>query len=210
MDRVFGYARVSTRKAKGRKEQHVDNQVDRLLALGIPRGRIYVDDGVSGRKASRPEWNKLLAAVHTGDKIIATSLTRIGRSTKNLLEIMSGFEARGIDVEFLDQSIDTSTPSGRLIFVVLAAIAEYEAEITAQRVTEGLEAAKDRHGGKLPGRGPSFTDKQRETAEKLLRETDFSTRQVAGMVGVSRSTLYTHVDVSGIREARAKVGGQAA
>jgi DNA invertase Pin-like site-specific DNA recombinase len=85
--------------------------------------------------------------------------------------------------------------------VVLAAIAEYEAEITAQRVTEGLEAAKEWHGGKLPGRGTSFTDRQRETAEKLLRATDFSTRQVAEMVGVSRSTLYTHVDVSGIRDA---------
>jgi len=200
----LGYARVSTKKAKGRKEQHVDNQVDRLLAAGIDRENIYVDDGVSGRKASRPEWDKLLAVLRPGDRLTVTSMTRIGRSTQNLFDIMSEFARRGVDVVFLDQNIDTSTPHGKLVFTIFAGLAEYEADLTRARVMEGLEAARERHGGTLPARGASFTDDQRKRAEELARKTDFSAAQIAKSVGCSRATLYRHVDIAGIREEIAK------
>jgi DNA invertase Pin-like site-specific DNA recombinase len=158
---IWGYARVSTRKSKGRRQQHVDNQVERLMALGIPKECIYVDDGVSGRKGSRPEWDKLYVAMKPGDKLIAVSLTRVGRSLQNLLDIMADFERRGIDVEFLEQKIATDSASGRLIFRIWASIAEYEAEVLAERVRDGLESAKERNGGKLPTHGPEHAPPSR-------------------------------------------------
>jgi DNA invertase Pin-like site-specific DNA recombinase len=197
----FGYARVSTKTVKGRKAQHVDNQVERLVGAGIDRENVFVDDGVSGRKASRPEWDKLLSSLRPGDRLTVTSMTRIGRSTQNLFDIMTEFARRGVDVVFLDQNIDTSTPHGKLVFTIFAGLAEYEADLTRARVLEGLESARERRGGALPVRGPSFTAEQRKNAEELARKTDFSAARIAEMVGVSRATLYRHVDITKIREA---------
>lgn len=196
----FGYARVSTKTVKGRKAQHVDNQVERLVAAGIDRENVFADDGVSGRKASRPAWDELLGKLRKGDKLTVTKMTRIGRSTKNLIEIMSEFARRGVDVVFLDQNIDTSTPQGRLIFHIFAALAEFEADLTREQVLEGLEAARERHGGSLPPRGASFKPEDIKRAEKYARTTDMSAAEIAKAVGVSRATLYRHVDIGAIRQ----------
>jgi DNA invertase Pin-like site-specific DNA recombinase len=117
---------------------------------------------------------------------------------------MSEFDRRGVDVVFLDQNIDTSTPQGRLIFHIFAALAEFEADLTREQVLEGLEAARERHGGAIPTRGASFTDDQRRNAQELARKTDFSASRIAEMVGVSRATLYRHVDIAAIREQAVK------
>jgi DNA invertase Pin-like site-specific DNA recombinase len=197
----YGYARVSTKAVKGRKAQHVDNQVEALKAAGIKPEHIYTDDGVSGTKASRPEWDRLLAIVKAGDTITAVSLTRIGRSMVNVVTIVKELGDRGVGIKFIDQpAMDTTSPHGKMILGILAVLAEYEADLTRQRTADGLEAARERHGGKLPPRGPSFTDTQRTKAEKLLATTDFPAGEVAKMVGVSRATLYRHVDVLAIRE----------
>jgi len=196
----YGYARVSTKQVKGRKAQHVDNQVERLVAAGIDREHVYVDNGVSGRKASRPAWDELLGVLGSGDRLTVTSMTRIGRSTQNLLDVMAVLGKKGVDVVFLDQDIRTDTANGKLVFTIFAALAEYEADLTRQRVLEGLEAARTRRGGALPVRGPSFTSEQRKNAEELARKTDFSAARIAEMVGVSRATLYRHVDITAIRE----------
>jgi len=199
----FGYARVSTKTVKGRKAQHVDNQVERLVAAGIDRENVFTDDGVSGRKASRPAWDELLGKLRKGDRLTVTSMTRVGRSLQNLLDIMQELDRRGVDVIFVDQHIDTSTANGRLVFHIMASLSEYEADLTRQRVLEGLEAARERRGGTMPTRGPSFTPEQRKNAEELARKTDFSAARIAEMVGVSRATLYRHVDITAIREGNA-------
>ena len=206
----YGYARVSTKAAKGRKAQHVDNQVEVLKGKGIKPEHIYTDNGISGTKASRPEWDKLLAVVKPGDTITAVSLTRIGRSMVNVVSIVNELGDRGVGIRFMDQpELDTTSIHGQLILKIMAALAEYEADLTRQRVRDGLEAARERHGGKLPPRGASFTDAQRKRAEELLRTTDWSSAQVAKSIGVSRATLYRHVDVLGIRgELRVGVFGQ--
>lgn len=196
----FGYARVSTKTVKGRKAQHVDNQVERLAAQGIDRENIFVDDGVSGRKASRPAWDELLGKLRKGDRLVTVSMTRIGRSTQNLLAIMQEFARRGVDVVFLDQDIRTDTPYGKLIFTIFAALAEFEADQTKERVLDGLEAARERHGGSLPPRGASFKPEDIKRAEKYARTTDMSAAEIAKAIGVSRATLYRHVDIASIRE----------
>ena len=194
-----GYARVSTLKAKGRKEQHVENQADRLAAAGCER--IYRDE-VTGTKASRPGWDACLASLRPGDTLVVTKLDRIGRSLINLVDVVTTLAARGVGIRSLDQGdIDTTTPHGKLLFSIMAALAEWEAAIARERTIEGLVAARERHGGTLPVRGPSFTEDQKNTARMLARTTDMSAQRIAEVIGVSRATLYRHMDVGAERQA---------
>ncbi len=193
----IGYARVSTLKAKGRKEQHVENQADRLLAAGCER--IFRDE-ITGTKASRPGWDDCMAALRPGDTLLVTKLDRIGRSLTNLVDVVTTLAARGVGIRSLDQGdIDTTTPHGKLIFQIMAALAEWEAAITRERTIEGLVAARERHGGALPVRGPSVTADQLATARTLARTTDMSAQRIADVIGVSRATLYRHIDVGAER-----------
>jgi DNA invertase Pin-like site-specific DNA recombinase len=198
---TFGYARVSMAAAKSRKSQHVDNQVQRLLADGIPEANIYVDDGRSGKLRSRPEWDRLLTVLRKDDVLVATKLDRIGRSLVNLIDVVSLLGERGVQLRMLDQPIDTSTAMGKFFFQVMAALAELEASMTRERTLEGLASAKDRHGGKLPVRGPSIKPDQIETAKTLaVTHPEMSAARIADVIGVSRATLYRHVEVAALRE----------
>ena len=171
----FGYARVSMAPAKSRRVQHVDGQVQRLLAEGIPEDHIYVDDGRSGKLRSRPEWDRLLTVLRKDDVLVATKLDRIGRSLVNLVDVVNLLGERGVQMRVLDQSIDTSTAMGKFFFQLMAALAELEASLTRERTVEGLAAAKDRHGGTLPVRGPAIKPDQIETARMLaLAHPDMS------------------------------------
>lgn len=195
----IGYARTSTTKVKGRKEQHVENQADRLLAAGCER--IFRDE-VTGTKASRPGFDACLASLRPGDTLLVTKLDRIGRSLINLVDVVTTLSARGVGIRSLDQGdIDTTTPHGKLLFQIMAALSEWEAAITRERTIEGLAAARERHGGTLPVRGPSFTEDQKSTALMLARTTDMSAQRIAEVIGVSRATLYRHVDVGTERRA---------
>jgi len=198
----YGYARVSMPSAKSRKDQHVDNQVERLKAAGIPRERIFVDNGKSGRQASRPGWDECLTAMGAGDTLVVTKLDRIGRSLMNLVGVATLLSKRAIDLRCLDQGlIDTRSATGKLFFQIMSVLAEFEADMTRERTLEGLEAARERRGGKLPTRKPSFTDNQRSTAEMLARTSDLSGKDIAEVIGVSRATLYRHVPIAEIRAA---------
>jgi DNA invertase Pin-like site-specific DNA recombinase len=200
MDRKMariGYGRVSTAVAKGRKRQHVGNQVARLTDYGCER--VFTDE-ITGKRRDRPGWDACLAALQPGDTLVVTKLDRIGRSLINLVDVMQLLGDRGIDLKALDQDIDTSTANGKLIFHIMAALAEWEATMTAERTVEGLEAARERHGGKLPSRGPSITADQIETARTLARSSTMSAGRIADVIGVSRATLYRHVDVGAERE----------
>jgi DNA invertase Pin-like site-specific DNA recombinase len=194
---TVGYARVSTTKAKGRKEQHIENQADRLLAAGAEP--IFRDE-VTGTKASRPGWDACLASLQPGDTLIVTKLDRIGRSLQNLVDVMTLLGKRGVGVRSLDQGdVDTTTPHGKLLFQIMSALAEWEAAITKERTIEGLAAARERHGGQLPIRGPSVTADQLDTARMLAATTLMSAGRIAEVIGVSRATLYRHVNVGAER-----------
>jgi hypothetical protein len=125
----IGYARVST------GDQHPEAQADRLRAAGCEQ--VFSDKGVSGTMARRPEWDKLLEQLQPGDALVCTKLDRIGRSVANLVEVTTLLQARDADLIVLDQAIDTTTPGGRLVFHILAAIAEFERELIVDRTRDG-------------------------------------------------------------------------
>jgi DNA invertase Pin-like site-specific DNA recombinase len=192
--------------AKSRKNQHIDNQVQRLEAHGCER--VYVDDGKSGKLRSRPEWDKLLAVLREGDTLVITKLDRIGRSLLNLVDVVKLLGERGVHIKCLDQGeIDTSTPNGKLIFHIMSAMAEWEVSMTRERTLEGLAAAKERHGGTLPVRGPSISREKIDTARMLARtHPEMSASRIAEVISVSRATLYRHVDIAAIREGEPENG----
>jgi DNA invertase Pin-like site-specific DNA recombinase len=187
----YGYGRVSTDR------QHTDGQIERLKAAGCER--VWADEGVTGKAASRPEWDKLLGQLRKGDVLVITKLDRIGRSLINLIDVVNLLGSRGVDLVVLDQGIDTTTPNGKLLFHILGALAEWEASMISERTIEGLAAAKARHGGKLPGRGPSLSPDKIAIAKELFanRETNgMSAARIAEVVGCSRATLYRHLGES--------------
>ena len=104
-----------------------------------------------------------------------------------------------MQIKCLDQPIDTSSPNGKLLFHIMAAMAEWEAEMARERTLEGLEAARERHGGTLPARGPAIRPDQIEAAKLLARQGGMSAQRIAEVIGVCRATLYRHVDVAALR-----------
>jgi DNA invertase Pin-like site-specific DNA recombinase len=113
----IGYARVSTR------DQHPDAQLDALTAAGCER--VFVDRGASGRLARRPEFDKALDYLRPGDQLVITKLDRAGRSLRHLINLAGDLQGHGVDLVVLQQAIDTSTLGGRLVFHLLAALAEF-------------------------------------------------------------------------------------
>ena len=113
---------------------------------------IFTDHGVSGARASRPEWDRCLAQMRRGDVLVAVRLDRIGRSVRNLLDVAQDLQDRGVDLVLLDQGIDTSTSLGKMLFTILGAVAEYERNLIVERTKDGLASttARGREGGQPP------------------------------------------------------------
>ena len=132
MSRI-GYARVSTR---GQKD---DSQVDELEAYGCDK--LFIDKGVTGKLAARPELDAALAYMREGDVLVITRLSRAMRSLKHLLALADELRERGIGLKVLKQDIDTTTPTGRLVFNILGAIDEFQRELIVEGTREGLESA---------------------------------------------------------------------
>jgi len=137
----IGYARVSS------EAQNLDRQEDALGSLNLDR---VFSDKASGRNADRPGLQQLLDFLREGDTLYVESISRIARSTRDLLVIIERLEARGVNFVSLKESIDTSTPQGRFILTIFAALAELERESIHQRQREGIEAARAR--GRVMGR----------------------------------------------------------
>jgi len=179
----IGYSRVSTR------DQHPEVQSQRLREAGC--ARIYEDHGQSGAKASRPEWDKCLDRLEKGDVLVAVRMDRIGRSTKNLIDVVTELGERGVDIVFLDQGIDTTTAAGRFVFRMFASIAEFERDLIIERTRDGLAGTTAR--GRNGGRKHRLTDDQKATARKL-RADGHSIKEIGLLLGngkpVSRQTVY--------------------
>ncbi|GAA2141652.1 recombinase family protein [Arthrobacter humicola] len=185
MGKLIGYARVSTRA------QDTDRQEQDLLAAGVRRDDLYLDHGVSGGRAERAGLTKAMEALHGGDTLVITTLDRLGRSTHNMLALADDLRARGVGLRVLNLGggdVDTSTPTGQMVFTVMAALGQMELDIKRERINDSV--SKRRAAGKdLGGRKAQFTDSQVRNAARLI-EAGEPAAQVARDLGMSRATLY--------------------
>ena len=178
----IGYARVST------QEQNLDLQLDALKAAGCEK--IYTDK-VSGSKTSRPGLDNILQYIRKGDTLVVWKLDRLGRSLQHLITLMTNLHDRGIYFRSLQESLDTSTPGGKLIFHVFGALAEFERDIIRERTKAGLAAARAR--GRKGGRPRKLSASQVEMARKLMQDPNISIQEICETLGVSKATIYRYV-----------------
>lgn len=180
---VFGYARVST------EQQNLDRQIDALRRYGVD---LIFNEKMTGTKRNRPELSKLLDRITEGDTVVVESLSRLGRSTKDLLELTELFQSRGVNFVSLKESIDTHTPTGKLLFTLMSALAQFERDIITERTQEGLRAAKAR--GRIGGR-PKTDPKALKKAVMLYNTKQYSVKEIEELTGVKKSTLYRNLSI---------------
>ncbi len=174
----IGYARIST------SQQDESLQLDALQRSQVDR--VFVDR-VSGTIDDRPGLRSALECARAGDSLIVWRLDRLGRSLSHLLAIVEDLRFREVGLQSLTEAIDTGTPTGKLVYSIFGAIAEFERELIRERVAAGLKAAKCR--GERIGRRPALTPSQRNLARQLIDDGK-SPSNVARQLRVGRSTLY--------------------
>ena len=175
---IFGYARVST------EQQNLDRQLDMLQKYGVD---FIYNEKMTGTKRNRPELEKLLERLTEGDTIVVESLSRLGRSTKDLIWLMETFNSKGVNLVSLKESIDTTTSTGKLLFTLMSALAQFERDVLADRTKEGLAAARAR--GRKGGRPPVSREAIKK-AIKLYNTEQYTVREITDLTGVKPSTLY--------------------
>ena len=179
---LIGYARVST------SGQLLDRQQHALAEAGCLR--VFADK-LSGKNADRPELAACLDYLRPGDTLVVPSLDRLSRSLADLIQIVTMLRRRRIGFKSLHEALDTTTPGGRLVFHVFAALAEFIRELIVEGTREGLDAARGR-GARL-GRPPAMTAEQIRHARDLLTRPDNTVSSIARLLGVSRATIYKYV-----------------
>ncbi|EYR81960.1 recombinase family protein [Shinella sp. DD12] len=177
--KLVGYARVST------VEQNLDMQVAALKAAGCTE--IFTDHGLSGADFQRPGLLCALRKIKRGDMLVVWRLDRLGRSLVDLIQTVNGLSKRGCDFRSLTESIDTSSSGGRLVFHMMAAMAEFERAIIGERTKAGMEAARAR-GSRL-GRRRSMTGKEICEAWRAIEVDQLSVAEVAARYHVHPKTL---------------------
>jgi len=175
---IIGYARVST------EDQELNRQIDALKLFGVEE---IFQEKITGTKNDRPELNKVKLRARAGDTIVVESLSRLGRSSKDLLNLIDEWDKKGIKLVSLKENIDTTTPTGKLLTTVLSAICQFERDITVQRTNEGLKAARAR--GRQGGR-PRTDSRKVEKAIKLYNAKTHSVKEITSITGISHATLY--------------------
>ena len=191
---LIGYGRVS------KEDQNLDAQKDELKAAGCEK--IYTDK-ISGAVDDRTGLDELLSFARPGDVLVVCRLDRLGRTLKKLILLIEELSAKGIGFKSLRESIDTTTPGGRLVFHVFGALAEFERALISERTKAGLIAAKAR--GRCGGR-PRLMDESKIQQAKALYQSQIPILQICRTLGVSKGTLYrslsakpsflTHLDMT--------------
>lgn len=179
---LIGYARVSTH------EQNLDLQRDELKQAGCER--ILVDE-LSGINVDRPGFKMAMEVLRKGDILVVWRLDRLGRSLANLLEIVKELSNREIGFKSLKEVIDTSSPTGTLIFHIFGALAEFERNLIRERTLAGLTSARAR--GRMGGRPNALDHYKMEIALRLYQEGKHTGEEIAEIMDISRGTLYNYI-----------------
>jgi DNA invertase Pin-like site-specific DNA recombinase len=174
---LVGYARCST------DQQDLTAQRDSLLGLGVGTDRIYVDHGLTGTNRERPGLREALAACRAGDTLVVTKLDRA---------IADELTTRQISLSLGGSVYDSTDAVGRLLFNVLAMVAEFESDLIRLRTCEGMKVAKAK--GRLRGKQPKLNRKQEAHLVSLVHSGEYSTLEVAELFGVGRSTVYRAIE----------------
>ncbi len=173
-----GYARVSTR------DQSLDLQIDALENFGCSK---IFSEKVSGRKKNRTELDKCLEYLREEDTLVIYKLDRLGRTTKQLIELAQWLENNNIELQIIDMNINTKDAMGKMFFTMMSAFAELEANLLSERTKKGLASARSR--GRKGGR-PSLPEHKRREVKFLYNEQKLTGEEIAEKTGVSRTTVY--------------------
>jgi DNA invertase Pin-like site-specific DNA recombinase len=186
--RLVGYARVST------DDQDLSLQMDSLIGLGITQDDIYTDK-VSGAKTDRPGLGACLAKLQEGDTLVVWRLDRLGRSMHHLVELIEELRNRGIGFRSVsDGLIDTTSPSGELIFHIFSALAQFERRLIQERTKAGLASARAR--GRCGGRPPIDLEEVKvRAARKLHDDHTLNIDDICNTLHISRSTYYRYIRI---------------
>ncbi|GAA5087078.1 recombinase family protein [Chryseobacterium ginsengisoli] len=183
----IGYARVST------KDQNLDLQIEALEKAGCEK--IY-QEKISGTTKNRPELDKMIEQFREGDELYVWRLDRLGRSLKNIIDLVLSLSDKGIIIKGLVDGVDTSTINGRLFLNLMASLSEYERELIRERTNAGLQAARSR--GRLGGRPKGYA---KETISKLLvmrsiyKNPTLAPKEIYEPLGLTRATFYRYAKI---------------
>jgi DNA invertase Pin-like site-specific DNA recombinase len=186
MGHSLGYARVST------TDQQPQLQVDALERAGCYR---VFTETASGARSDRPALEQVLDQLRPGDTLVVWKLDRLGRSLRHLVDTVTGLADRGVGFRSLQEQVDTTTPGGKLVFHVFAALAEFERDLARERTSAGLAAARAR--GRRGGRPPVMTTHKPQVAQELYASKQYTIAAIAKTLGVSRASVYRHLTRAG-------------
>jgi len=179
---VVGYARVST------DDQNLDLQKDALKKAKCEK---IFEEKKSGKDFQREQLDKALEILRAGDTLVVWRLDRLGRSLKNLIELVTKLEERKINFKSLTENIDTTTATGKLIFHIFAALAEFERNLIRERTNAGLTAARAR--GRFGGRPKSLNAKEVSMLKSLYSEKNHLVKDICAQFNITKPTLYKYI-----------------
>lgn len=182
---LIGYARVST------QDQNSNLQEDALKKAGCEK---IIVDKISGTVADRPGLNQIKNIIRSGDTLVIWRLDRLGRSLKDLIEWVNYLDKEKVGLKSLQESIDTTTVTGKLVFHIFASLAEFERNLIRERTQAGLAAARAR--GRLGGRPKSLDLKEQKVAVDLYNKKEMMVKEICTMMGISKPTLYKYIKAS--------------
>lgn len=180
---TIGYARVST------AEQSAELQLKALREAGCDR--IFTDQGVSGTRASRPELDKMLDHLRKGDELVIWKLDRLGRNTKNLLQLVEQLEEKGVTFRSLTEGITTTGPMGKAMLTIMSAFAQLERDTLAERTKAGMAVAAA--NGRKAGRREVDADHELVAKAKAYHGKGNSVAEIQRLIGASRATVYRYL-----------------
>ncbi len=179
----IGYARVST------LDQNLDLQIDALNQAGCKK---IFQEKITGTKLKREQLQNAIDYLRAGDVLVIWKLDRLGRSLKDLLLIVNELNQKEIGLKSLHENIDTTTPTGKLIFHIFASLAEFEKDVIKERTNAGLKAARAR--GRVGGRPKKLTDKQLTLLKTLHQDKNTSLSDISNILGISKKTIYNYLN----------------